>query len=155
MRNALILVAAVALWACTSSSSSSSSSSGQTGDAGPTVSCDGDPRVDTYVANLAKTSAMGTMKVTLVASDPAPPIVGTNAWTLKVTDASGAAVTSDVTVATWMPDHGHTASVKPSPAAQPDGSWKVGNLVFFMGGVWRITITHAGDSVQYFFCVDG
>ncbi len=149
---------AVLVGACTSSSgsTSSTSSSGANADSGPTVSCQNDARVDTYVANLVKKSApMGTMQVTLVASDPAPPIVGTNVWTLKVADSTGAAITSDVTVATWMPDHGHTASVKPMPAAQPDGSWKVDNLVFFMGGVWRVTITHAGESVQYFFCVDG
>jgi hypothetical protein len=156
MRNVLFFSLAAALWACTSSSGNTgATSSGETADSGPIVSCDNDPRVDTYVANLVKKSASGKMQVTLVASDPAPPIVGNNSWTLKVTDDAGAAMTADVTVATWMPDHGHTASVKPAPAAQPDGSWKVGNLDFFMGGVWRITITHDTESVQYFFCVDG
>src|SRR5436309_2379436 len=112
MRKLLFFFAAVALWACTSSSgNTSSTSSGAAADSGPTVSCQTDSRVDTYVANLTKKSApMGTMQVTLVASDPAPPIVGTNAWTVKVADSTGAAIASDVTVATWMPDHGHTAS---------------------------------------------
>jgi hypothetical protein len=129
-------------------------SSGETVDAGPTVSCDSDPRVDTYVANLVKSSAAG-MKVTLVASDPAPPIRGTNDWTLKVVDATGMPVTSDVTIVPFMPDHGHGTSVKPTLLPQPDGSWKVDNLYFFMPGVWRITVTHASDSVQFFFCVEG
>src|SRR5438270_5475269 len=112
MRKAsFFLAASAAVWACTSSNGgTSSTSSGETVDSGPVVSCDGDPRVDTYVANLAKKSQAG-MQVMLVASDPAPPIVGNNTWTLKVTDAGGAPVTADVTVATWMPDHGHTASV--------------------------------------------
>ena len=153
------LLVALAAAGCTSSSGSGSGTdsgaSGLDGSDSGTVSCANDPRVDTYVANLVKKSASGKMQVTLVASDPAPPIRGTNAWTMKITDDTGAAVTSDVTVVPFMPDHGHGTSVTPTPTAQPDGSWKIDNLYFFMPGVWRVTITHAGDSVEYLFCVAG
>jgi hypothetical protein len=150
---AAAVVASAAL-ACTSSNTGTTSS-GDTADSGPTVSCDKDSRVDTYVANLEKKSANGALTATLVASDPAPPIRGTNTWTLKLVDATGKPVTSDVTITPFMPDHGHGTSVKPTPTAQPDGTWKIDNLYFFMPGVWRITIQSGADSVEYFFCVDG
>ncbi len=118
-------------------------------DPATTVSCQNDARVDTYVANLAKTSTAG-MKVTLVSSDPAPPIRGTNNWSLKVENAPG-----DITVTPYMPDHGHGTSVKPTIEAAGPGAWNVKNLYFFMPGVWRVTIASGTDSAQFFFCVAG
>lgn len=115
----------------------------------PTVSCENDPRVDTYVANIEKTSPSG-MRVTLVSSDPAPPIRGTNNWVLRVENAP-----SDITVTPFMPDHGHGTSVKPTLESTGAGSWNIKNLYFFMPGVWRITVSSGTDSAQFFFCVAG
>ena len=159
MSKLLVIAAAfAALVGCTSSSGSNNgtTSSGDTGqDSGPTVTCDKDSRVDTYVANLEKKSANGALTATLMASDPAPPIRGTNTWTLKLVDAGGKPVTTGVTITPFMPDHGHGTSVQPTLTPQPDGTWKIENLYFFMPGVWRITITSGADSVEYFFCIAG
>ena len=151
----LPLVAPLAV-GCASSSSSDPSSeppapSATTTDttSTPTVSCEADPRIDTYVANLEKTSTAG-MKVTLVSSDPAPPIRGTNNWSLKVENAPG-----EITVVPFMPDHGHGTSVKPTVEAAGPGAWNVKNLYFFMPGVWRVTIASGTDNTQFFFCVAG
>ena len=151
---AAVVLVACAAFGCTSSNTGTTSS-GDTTDSCPSVTCDKDSRVDTYVANLQKRSASGALVATLIASDPAPPIRGTNTWTLKLLGPGGAPVTSGVDIASFMPDHGHGSSVKPTLTAQPDGTWKIENLYFFMPGVWRITITSGPDSVEYFFCIAG
>jgi len=141
---------------CTSSDGSGSSSSSGDVDSGPTVSCEHDPRVDTYVANLSKASASGNLKVTLVSSDPAPPIRGTNTWKVKVMDGAGNPMpNATLTVAPFMPDHGHPSNVKPQVTGGADGTYDIGNVYFFMPGVWRVTITVGTDSVEFFFCVPG
>src|SRR5262245_24301296 len=67
------------------------STSGETPEEAGTVSCEGAPNLDTYVANLTKAGKAGLTFV-LVSSDPAPPARGTNTWTLKIDDASAAGV---------------------------------------------------------------
>lgn len=161
MRFSLLPLAALAV-ACSSSNGSGQSPS----DAGAStdsalVSCQNDARVDTYSAKLAKPSAKGTFKVTLVSADPAPPARDLNTWTVQITDAAGQPLATTPTVETFMPDHGHTSTVKPQLLAQPDGTYQVKNLDFFMGGVWRIRFTVGGgdagaaDTADFFFCVEG
>jgi hypothetical protein len=153
---AAALLTAGALAGCTSSDGSSGGVTPPPDDGGPTVTCQGDPRVDTYVANFTKASASGQMKVTLVSSDPAPPEKGTNTWKVKITDGGGNPVSNaPLAVSTFMPDHGHTSSVKPSAVAGPDGTYDLSNLYFFMPGVWRVTIANGAESVEFFFCVAG
>ncbi len=150
--------------ACTTSSGSSGASGAvadaQASDA--TVTCQKDARVDTYVANLAKASTSGGLKVTLVASEPAPPSVGTNAWTLRVTDGAGAPMSNaPLSIASFMPDHGHGSSVKAVITPKGDGSYSVTPVYLFMPGVWRVTFalpaTDAApaEEVQFFFCIAG
>ena len=151
------LAAALVLCACTSSDGGATSSDSATpADAGPTVTCQNDSRVDTYVANLTKTSSSGQMKVTLVASDPAPPVRGNNTWSVKVTDGAGGAVNgASLAVTPFMPDHGHGTSVKAAINAKGDGVYEITPLYLFMPGVWKITIANGTDSVDFFFCVAG
>ncbi len=150
---------------CTSSSGSSGAAPA---DAQPVVTCQNDTRVDTYVANLAKSSSTGKLKVTLVSSDPAPPSVGTNSWTLHVADASGAPMSNaPLAIASFMPDHGHGSSVKAVITPQADGNYAVTPVYLFMPGVWRITFSlpaasadagagaGAAEEVAFFFCVAG
>lgn len=124
------------------------------------VTCQKDPRVDTYVANLVKTS--GDMKVTLVSSDPAPPVRGTNTWTIRVADGAGNPVTgAAINVTPFMPDHGHGTSVRAVVTPQADGTYTVAPVYLFMPGVWKITFSMPGPdggaapSVDFFFCVAG
>lgn len=155
---ATLLVSIAGLSACTSSDGGGSSGSTSSGavDSGPAVSCEHDPRVDTYVANLTKPSASGQRKVALVASDPAPPIKGTNHWTVKVVDGAGNPVSNAaLTVSPFMPDHGHPSNVKPTVTPGADGTYDITNVYFFMPGVWRVTIADGSESVDFFFCVAG
>jgi hypothetical protein len=154
------LLGAALLAPCSSSSTTDDGGGG--GDDSSVVSCAGDSRVDTYTANLTKASASGTVKVTLIASDPAPPLRGTNSWTLRVTDASGAAIPgATIDVTPFMPDHGHGTSVRAVVTPNADGTFGVTPLYLFMPGVWRVTVSvgvggeGAHEDVAFFFCVAG
>jgi hypothetical protein len=150
-----LLAVLSSLLAC-SSDNHESSGDAASSDGGPTVSCQSDPRVDTYVANLSKASPSGQLKVALVSSDPAPPIRGTNTWTVKVTDAGGNPVANaDLTVTPFMPDHGHGTTIKAAITPKGDGNYEIQPLYLFMPGVWRVTIALGKDSVEFFFCVAG
>jgi hypothetical protein len=129
------------------------------GDGGDQVSCIGDPRVDTYSANLEKTSVAG-MKVKIHTADPAPPANGVNDWLLTITDANGQPIdNAALTVTPFMPDHGHGTSVVPEITPQSGGTYDVNPLYLFMPGVWRVTISvqsnGSTDSVAFFFCIQG
>jgi hypothetical protein len=144
--------------ACTSSKGSTDA--GATDD-GQEVSCAHDSRVDTYVANLTKTSSDGSLKVTLVSSDPAPPALENNTWIVKLADGSGAPMpNATLSYASLMPDHGHPGTLA-TITPQADGTLKLDNVNFFMPGVWRVTLSVAGPdggappSVQFFFCIEG
>jgi YtkA-like len=160
---AVAALVAGALCGCTTSSASPGAP-GDVADASneATVTCQNDTRVDTYVANLAKASTSGSLKVTLVSSDPAPPSVGTNTWTIHVADAAGAPMSNaPISIASFMPDHGHGSSVKAVITPQADGNYSVTTLYLFMPGVWRVTFalpaTDAApaEQVEFFFCIAG
>ncbi len=126
---------------------------------GDVVTCQADPRVDAYSANLAKRSASGAYQVVLVKADPAPPAIGVNTWTIRVEDGGGAPMPSvALKVLPFMPDHGHGTSVKATVTPQADGTASVTPLYLFMGGVWRVEFNPqdgAADPVDFFFCIDG
>ncbi len=112
-----------------------------------------DPRADTYMADLTKPTNPAGLTVTLVDSDPGPPIMGTNVWTIKITDAGGAPVSgAGITVLPWMPDHGHGTSVKALVApGNSDGEYTISQVYLFMAGLWTVTltITPPGSSTSY------
>lgn len=131
-------------------------------DSGVAVTCQNDPRVEAYVANMKKASPSGALAVTLVSSDPGPPIRGTNTWIVRVTDGAGAPVSNAaLSVVPFMPDHGHGTSVKPTITAEADGRYRITNVYFFMPGVWRVTVgvpqgdAGATEAATFHFCVAG
>jgi hypothetical protein len=158
--------AAVGLWApvfiaaCGSSTSSSGNVASDAGTSGDdaAISCQNDTRADTFTANMKKAGKDGLFNFVLVAGDPAPPGKGTNTWTLRVLDASSAAVPSaTITIKPFMPGHG--SSIVAQSTAQSDGSYQITPLYFFMPGLWQVTFTAqtaAGkDSAVFTFCVPG
>lgn len=124
------------------------------------VDCTSDPRGQTYAPGLAVTSQDGAMKLVLLESDPGPPVRGTNAFTVQVTDGSGANVAgATLTVTPTMPDHGHTTT-PPSVTANADGTYTISGLYFFMDGIWQISVLVATDAgpvgtVALDFCIEG
>jgi hypothetical protein len=108
----------------------------------------------------------GTINVRLVSATPAPPIKGNNAWTLEVTDASGAPLDGlTLTVKPYMPDHRHGSSITPQVAAAGHGTYDVTLLNLGMPGIWTVTfdVAAAGstgdagatDSATFTFCIAG
>ncbi len=163
-----------------SACSSSSDSNGGASDAGPQsdvyVTCKNDPRVQEYVAGVTPKRPASTFQAQIASIDPTPPAVGTNTWTVHVTDANGAPIPGPtggkqpgekppVDMQLYMPDHGHSSTYADWSYAG-DGKWQFSGIYFFMPGVWRITllVTRPGDtpdagpktdSAEYFFCIDG
>ena len=143
--------------------------------------CDGfQTAYDAFAAGIEKPGQSGKISVKLLSATPAPPVRGTNAWTIQVmanqAPAAGAFVTR---VKPFMPDHGHGTSVKPtagsveigdadcatSPdackaAVGADGKLDISNLDFMMPGVWTIqvsveTASKQTDAATFAFCIDG
>jgi hypothetical protein len=141
-------------------------SEGGTVDAGADgPSCARDPRVDPYTPNSTKPGQEGALTFTLVKIDPVPPVLGNNAFTVKVAVPDGGSYAADLRATINMPDHTHPASLQPT--VQYDfgtGLYTVNSALFFMAGVWRLQLGvyppasgDAGkpvDSTSFFFCVD-
>jgi YtkA-like len=124
------------------------------------VSCANDSRGLSYAPGLSVASQDGAVRILLLASDPGPPVRGTNAFTVRVLDAGGSDISGAVlTVTPTMPDHGHSTT-PPVVTANADGTYTVGGLYLYMDGIWQISFgvaTEAGPagSVDLDFCVEG
>lgn len=117
-------------------------------------------RGDEYFAGFSRTSMDGKVTVELVSAEPAPPTNSyTNAWTLRVTDATGARVAGALVVAApYMVDHGHGA---PNLVAKDlgEGTYLASPLSLKMNGLWSVTLKvtpAAGEEsrVVMSFCVE-
>jgi len=146
------LFLALALGACGGSSQSAPS------DAGDVVDCSTDSRVTAYAQNLTVNSKSNAMKFVLVSSNPAPPAKGTDIWSLRVTDVAGQPLSGlSLSVVPYMPDHGHFSPVTPQVTSNGGGNYTVGNIYFFMPGVWQTTFTSTSpsDTAVFLFCIPG
>jgi len=161
-------VASLLCAACSSQggASNGSGSSAVTTDAGidaaPQVSCQSDKRVSSAALPLTVSGPNG-FAITLSGRDPDPSAKGLNDWEVSVADATGAPVVgAKLTLATNMPDHGHSSSAPAPPDTDASGHSTLSALDFFMAGVWRVQIdvlptgaAKAADSVVFFFCIEG
>ena len=125
------------------------------------IGCQNDTRAMTYTANMQLQGVSKFLTFVLEQSVPAPPIKGTNTWTLKVLDGSAQPVSdASLTVKPFMPDHGHGTSVVPQVAPAGD-AYTISNLYLFMAGLWQVTITVTtpsgtqNDAAVFSFCVEG
>ncbi len=153
------MLIATPLAACATSTGGASTS---TGDTITTDSvCANDPRAEPYAVGLSATGTSG-LKVSFVSAAPAPPTMGNNVWTIKVTDAQDAPVSgATITLKPYMPDHGHGSSIVPQVMPMTaEGTYQVTLIDLFMPGIWQntFTITPATGPVQtvvFTFCIDG
>jgi hypothetical protein len=129
-------------------------------DADTFIPCDDDPRAEHYAPSMQKTGPKGQITVTLLSSDPGPPIKGVNTWKVLVTE-SGKTPQAGVTmkVVPFMPDHGHGTNLKPAITPLADvGQYQVTPLYLFMAGLWEVTLnvtttTGSQDAVVFRFCI--
>lgn len=160
----LALAAAVAASAGCSSATDEGATATDAGLASDATSagCADDPRVGAYTDGLHVEGLAAKAALTIEHASPAPPERGTNAWSVRLTDAAGAPIDgAALTVKPYMPDHAHGSSVVPSvaPTGEP-GGYAISGLELFMPGVWQITISIAVQGVEFdvvrlTFCVRG
>jgi len=116
---------------------------------------------DSFSAGLKKGGTAGKVVVTLESADPAPPEKGDNRWRIRVTEPTGAPISdATVTVAPFMPEHGHGTSVQAAVAPKGDGRYELFPVNFLMPGRWETTLSLGlaggqNDSVLFSFCVEG
>src|SRR5690349_11569471 len=100
-----LTITGIATAGCSSSDSNPGQSSHPIAD-----ECAGDTRAEPFSAGMTFEGTNG-MKIGLMDSDPAPPALGDNTWTLDLKDSSDAEVAdATMTVIQTMVDHGHHGS---------------------------------------------
>ena len=122
-----------------------------------------DDKADEFSVKLAKDTKDQKFNVQFVAADPAPPDVGKNSWTVKVTDAKGEVVEGAAVIAEpVMPHHGHGTFPESweFKAGDKAGEYTVSGMDLFMSGYWETTLTIADkdgntDTVMFIFCLEG
>lgn len=134
-------------------------------DAGLLYSCATETRAKPYVPGLEVDSVSGAFKAALVSSVPGPPIKGSNAWTVTITDAAGAPQDDlTVTASPYMPDHRHPTTVRAvvTPAHDGTGTYTVDPVYLYMPGYWEVTLTlqpasttAPKDTVVFPICIAG
>jgi hypothetical protein len=132
----------------------------KTVDSSVTVDCSTDSRAQTYSSGMAAMGHQKNFQIQLTNSVPAPPARGNDSWSFKVLDANGQMVSdATVNVTPYMPDHKHGTQVVPTITQEPDGSFTLSPLYFFMPGLWTITFDITSgtstDSAVFGFCVEG
>lgn len=139
-----------------------------TGTGGQTTStttnhvCAADSGATTYSAGMSAGAADGKVTVTVVEANPAPPSKGGNSFVIDVTDDAGKPISgAQIQVTSYMPAHGHYATLVPvvKAGSQP-GRYDISNVELFMIGLWQITFTvtpsgAAAEPVMFSFCVEG
>lgn len=128
--------------------------------AGETSACG--LETEDFSAGMSKDGDWGELVFTVVSADPAPPDKGDNTWNLEITQADGTARDDlTVTVAPFMPEHGHGSTPPEFDvfAQGSSGAYTTATFDLFMGGVWDIvlqaTATDVDDSSTFRLCVEG
>ncbi len=126
-----------------------------------TASCAGDGRVMPYAANMKVPGNSHNLTFVVTDAAPNPPAGGKNTWTVQILSSANAATSNyTLTVTPYMPDHNHGPSTAPVVAVQGN-NYVVSNIDFFMGGVWRTTLTakdaqgNIVDAANVFLCIPG
>jgi hypothetical protein len=104
--------------------------------------------IDTYTADLTRAGANGVLTFELVESKPAPPVVGFNAFIVKVSRADGTPFVGELRAPNteegiFMPLHNHGPSLLAvvGPANPPSqGTYVVDHVDLFMSGYWQIRL---------------
>lgn len=139
-----LTIAGIASAGCSSSDSNPGTSQHPASD-----ECASDTRAEPFSAGMTFEGTNG-MTIGLMDSDPAPPALGDNTWTLDLKDSSGAEVAdATMTVKQTMVDHGHGGSKTIKVTSLGGGSYKAAPVNFNMSGYWEteFTVTTAsGDS---------
>jgi hypothetical protein len=151
-RTALAFLLAAACGACSSVSSGSSAaassgaagaSSGADSDAATgDVGCANEVALDVYAPGLHRLGDAGRYDFSLLSSEPAPPALNDNTFTVRVSDQDGAALNGVLGVVLDMPEHGHSSPKQPTITFNAKAqAFTLAPMDLFMVGLWRFTFT--------------
>lgn len=158
---ALLPLGASSLSACgdeTAPDEGSSSSGDGLNDGADAAPVDCGAAAEDFELGMSKATPDGVLTVAIVAADPAPPLVGPNAWTVLLSDERGEAITAaDVTFTGWMPQHGHGLSSVPLARELEGGRYEIRPINLFMPQLWEFGVGVTRDDerevVTFSFCV--
>jgi len=101
--------------------------------------CADDGRAEDYVAGMSETGTAG-YTLTLMDSNPGPPALGDNRWSIEITDPAGnTAPGLELEVSTLMVDHEHRSPIRPTILDNGEGRYVVDPVNLFMPGYWEVT----------------
>ncbi len=158
MKAATACAAALSLWACGEEAAPESAPLEENAD---NLDCGGPSTAERYHDGITKTSESGRFSVTILTSDPAPPIKGDNTIELLVTEGEAPVAGREITVSPFMPHHNHgTAPADYVGVSSEDGVINIPSFFIFMPGYWEYTVTIQGedgveDQAVFAFCVEG
>lgn len=113
---------------------------------GAFTTCSTETRAMPYRAGMQVASTTGTFTVKLLDSNPAPPVKGSDVWTIEVDDAAAAPVDAlAISVTPWMPDHGH-GTEPVTVTAEGLGKYGLDPLYLYMHGYWEIRLAIASGT---------
>jgi hypothetical protein len=115
---------------------------------GSFLTCDTETRGPQNPTGMPFMSTGRNFVVELLQSNPAKPVKGNNTWSVAIEDAGGTPLDAlDVTVAPWMPDHGHgTEPVAVTPAGS--GTYTLMPVYLYMSGFWQVKFTITSTSAD-------
>jgi hypothetical protein len=118
--------------------------------------CGGDG--EDFQLGMSKTAPNGAWTVAIVAAEPAPPLVGPNSWTVRLTGEGGEAIpAAGVTLTGWMPAHRHGLNSVPLTRELDGGRYQIQPIYLFMPQLWELSVAiGTGDDrevVTFAFCV--
>ena len=141
---ALLLPTLLATGAC----SSNSTEPGTTSMAAATDICAKDTRAPKFEPQLSFSDDAG-ITVKLMSSEPSPPKLGDNAWTIALADASGVPIAgASLVFKQWMVDHGHPGAKNPLIKDLGGGRYSLSPVNFNMPGYWENYLSVTTDTVD-------
>jgi hypothetical protein len=93
-----------------------------------------------YEGSIFKVTEKGLFSIEMLVKEELK--TGVNALDIIVHDASDKDVVgAEISVVPWMPEMGHGVSQKPTVVERGGGLYRVGDIIFIMGGHWELRIT--------------
>jgi len=143
---ALLALAAGSLSACSdeSASSENNSSTGAVTGLGAQQSatesdCAG--AGEAFELGMSKTTPSGAVTVAIVAANPAPPLTGSNSWTVELRTENDEPITgASVSFAGRMPLHRHGLNALPLIRELDGGRYEIQPIILYMPQLWELSV---------------
>ena len=123
--------------------------------------CGDEERAEPFEAGTTGDGVNGTLSIRVDGSDPSPPDLNQNDWTLTVLDTAGSPLDGcTVEVDPWMPDHGHGSDSVVGSATGEAGQYLLEAIDLIMPGFWSVDVqadcgAAGSDHAAFPICIEG